>query len=68
MCIDLNDWPEREAGSYEAYKALSPSIKPFKTKNAIVYNEGWKELNYRDEDGRLWSIKLFTKRPEMHSL
>ena len=70
MCFDFSDFESRkeedreyEVGAYKTYITLSHSIKQFGTRNAIVYNEVMEELNYCDNEGHLWPIKLFTSRP-----
>ena len=52
-----------EVGEYKTYTTLKHSLKPWGTKNAIVYNEVMEEINYCDNKGRLWPLKLFTSRP-----
>ena len=52
-----------ELGAYKSYITLKNSIQPLETRNAIVYNDVMEELNYRDNEGHLWTLKLFTTKP-----
>lgn len=69
MCIEFSQENNKdddkmyEVGAYKTYLTLKHSVKPWLTKNAIVYNEIMEEFNYCDNEGRLWTLKLFTHHP-----
>ncbi|AGF77250.1 hypothetical protein UWK_00670 [Desulfocapsa sulfexigens DSM 10523] len=70
MCLEFNEENREEeddemyeVGAYKSYTTVRNSMKPWGTKNAIVYNDVMEELNYSDNDGRLYTLKLFTHHP-----
>lgn len=70
MCLNFDDESRKEeddkdyeVGAYKSYITLKNSIRPLGTRNAVVYNDVMKEINYRDNEGHLWTLKLFTSKP-----